>query len=45
MGDTGNALVDIYRVNDNGKIAEHWDVIIQQIPKNSANNNTMFYLD
>jgi predicted SnoaL-like aldol condensation-catalyzing enzyme len=44
MGYTGNALVDIYRVNDNGKIAEHWDVI-QQIPKNSANNNTMFYLD
>jgi predicted SnoaL-like aldol condensation-catalyzing enzyme len=43
MGNTGNAVVDIYRVNDNGKSAEHWDVI-QQIPSESANNNTMFYL-
>jgi len=43
MGSTGSALVDIYRVNDNGKIAEHWDVI-QQIPSKSANSNTMFYL-
>ncbi len=44
IGDTGNSIVDIYRVNDNGKIAEHWDVL-QQIPSNPANNNTMFYLD
>ena len=44
IGDTGNSIVDIYRVNDNGKIAEHWDVL-QQIPSNQANNNTMFYLD
>ena len=44
IGDTGNSIVDIYKVNDNGKIAEHWDVL-QQIPSNSANNNTMFYLD
>ena len=43
MRKTGNAVVDIYRVNDNGKIAEHWDVI-QQIPSESANNNTMFIL-
>ncbi len=43
IGDTGNSIVDIYRVNDNGKIAEHWDVL-QQIPSNPANNNTMFYL-
>jgi predicted SnoaL-like aldol condensation-catalyzing enzyme len=42
FGETGNAIVDIYRVNDNGKIAEHWDVL-QQIPLNPANNNTMFY--
>ncbi len=41
--DNGIAIVDIYRVNDDGKIAEHWDVI-QPIPSNPANNNTMFYL-
>lgn len=44
IGDTGNSIVDIYRLNDNGKIAEHWDVL-QQIPSNPANNNTMFYLE
>ena len=44
IGDTGNSIVDIYRLNDNGKIADHWDVL-QQIPSNQANNNTMFYLD
>jgi predicted SnoaL-like aldol condensation-catalyzing enzyme len=42
-GPAGSAIVDIYRLNDDGKIAEHWDVI-QQIPSKSANNNTMFYL-
>jgi predicted SnoaL-like aldol condensation-catalyzing enzyme len=42
-GPAGSAIVDIYRLNDYGKIAEHWDVI-QQIPSKSANNNTMFYL-
>ena len=41
--DNGMAIVDIYRVNEDGKIAEHWDVI-QPIPSNPANNNTMFYL-
>ena len=39
----GSAIVDIYRLNDDGKIAEHWDVI-HQIPSKSANNNTMFYI-
>jgi predicted SnoaL-like aldol condensation-catalyzing enzyme len=39
---SGNAIVDIYRINNNGKIAEHWD-IIQPIPSKPANNNTMFY--
>jgi predicted SnoaL-like aldol condensation-catalyzing enzyme len=41
---TGNAVVDIYRINDEGKMAEHWDVI-QSIPPNPANNNTLFYLE
>jgi predicted SnoaL-like aldol condensation-catalyzing enzyme len=44
IGLSGRAIVDIYRINNNdGKIAEHWDVI-QQIPSKSANNNTIFYL-
>lgn len=39
--DRGTASVDIYRVNNQGKITEHWDVN-QQVPDASANNNTMF---
>ncbi len=30
-----------FRFDDNGKIIEHWDSI-QQIPKTSKNNNTMY---
>jgi predicted SnoaL-like aldol condensation-catalyzing enzyme len=34
------AIIDIFRVKD-GLIVEHWDVI-QEVPKESANKNTMF---
>lgn len=39
-GDTGVAVMDMYRF-ENGKVAEHWD-IIQVIPKEFANENSMF---
>ncbi|MGO4744903.1 nuclear transport factor 2 family protein [Serratia quinivorans] len=39
--DRGTASVDIYRVNNQGKITEHWDVN-QEVPEKSVNGNTMF---
>jgi predicted SnoaL-like aldol condensation-catalyzing enzyme len=40
-GDQDYAGIDIFRLDDDGKVVEHWDVL-QVVPTDSKNGNGMF---
>ena len=39
--DRGRAIIDIFRLDENNKVVEHWDVA-QEIPEKPKNDNGMF---